>query len=102
LGAAGEVANFVVGQSLPGGKKIGVGLILDGLAQAAAWFGEHEVVVDLAAQWRGMTPEQLLVVVPGITGQRNPYQCVRPILQGCFGHLGEIEAMKNWQVAIAG
>ena len=56
-----------------------------------------QVVADLAAQLRAMTPEALLMVVPGITGRRNPYQWVRPILQGCFGHLGEIEAMKSWQ-----
>jgi len=58
-----------------------------------------QVVADLATQLRAMTPEQLLVVVPGITGRRNPYQWVRPILQGCFGHLGEIEAMRSWQAA---
>ena len=31
---------------------------------------------------------------PGLGGRRTPYQWVRSILMGCFGHVGEIEALK--------
>jgi hypothetical protein len=56
-----------------------------------------QVTGALAAQLRAMSPEQLHGLVPGLGGRRSAYRWVRPILQGCFGHLGEIEAMKSWQ-----
>ncbi len=60
-----------------------------------------QVVTDLASQLRAMSPDQLHTVVPGINGKRTPYRWVQPILQGCLGHLGEIEAMKAWQAGVA-
>lgn len=35
--------------------------------------------------------------VPGLGGKRTPYQWIRPILTGSYGHLGEIEALKAMQ-----
>src|SRR5262249_44372208 len=52
----------------------------------------------LAAQLRAMTPEQLQAPALGFSGRRSVYRWVAPFLQGCFGHLGEVEAMKAWQV----
>jgi hypothetical protein len=49
-----------------------------------------------------MPPDALHQVLPGLGGKRTPYQWVKPILQGCFGHLGEIEclnAMRARQVS---
>ena len=59
-----------------------------------------QVVADLAAQLRAPSPEQLHTIVPGINGKRTPYRWLRHILQGCFGHLGEIAAMKSWQASL--
>ena len=33
----------------------------------------------------------------GLGGRRTPYQWIKPILRGCYGHLGEIEALKAMQ-----
>jgi hypothetical protein len=56
-----------------------------------------QVTASLAGQLRAMSPEQLHTLVPGINGRRTPYRWLRPILQGCFRHLGEIEGLKSWQ-----
>jgi len=34
---------------------------------------------------------------PGLQNSRSRYQVIRSILTGCFGHLGEIEALKSMQ-----
>ena len=59
-----------------------------------------QVVAALAGQLRAMTPEQLYAPAPGFSGRRTAYRWVRPFLQGCFGHLGEIEALKAWQANV--
>ena len=61
-----------------------------------------QVCETLRSQLLAMSGEAVHQVVPGLTGKRTPYQWVKPILQGCFGHLGEIEclnAMRARQVA---
>ena len=57
----------------------------------------EQVTSALAAQLRAMSPQKLHGLVPGLGGRRTAYRCVSRILQGCFGHLGEIEALKGWQ-----
>lgn len=54
-----------------------------------------QVTSALAGHLRAMAPLQLRELLPGLGGRRNAYRCVRPILQGCFRHLGEIEALKS-------
>jgi hypothetical protein len=56
----------------------------------------------LAAQLRTLTPEQLQMPAPGFNGRRSVYRWVAPFLQGCFGHLGEVEALKAWQAPRVG
>ncbi len=38
--------------------------------------------------------EGLSQTAPGLGGQRTLYGWVKPILQGCFGHVGEVQAIK--------
>ena len=45
-----------------------------------------------------LVPEEALYEpAPGLGGKRTPYQWIRSILTGSFGHLGEIEALKAMQ-----
>jgi len=41
-----------------------------------------------------MSPEALHQSVPGLGDQRTAYEWVKPVLKGCLGHLGEIQALK--------
>jgi hypothetical protein len=54
-----------------------------------------QVTGALAGHPRAMAPQQLHKLVPGLGGRRTAYRCVRPIVPGCFRHLGEIEALKS-------
>ena len=58
-----------------------------------------QVTAALAGQLRAMAPAQLFTQAPGFNGRRTAYRRVRPILQGCFGHLGEIEALRAWRAS---
>src|SRR5262245_23677040 len=42
----------------------------------------------------GMPSEALDLATPGLGGKRTVYDLLTSILMGCFGHLGEIEAIK--------
>ena len=45
-----------------------------------------------------LVPEEALYEpAPGLGGKRTPYQWIRSIVMGSFGHLGEIEALKAMQ-----
>jgi len=49
-------------------------------------------------QLRALPPDALhQLPSPQSSQQRTAYQSLKPILQGCFGHVGEIEALKAMQ-----
>jgi hypothetical protein len=49
---------------------------------------------SVSAQVLGKPEGALYRPVPGLGGRRTAYQWIKVLLQGCFGHLGEIEALK--------
>jgi hypothetical protein len=56
-----------------------------------------QATTALADQLRALPPGGLHQLAPGFSNRRTPYQWVKPILQGCFGHIGEIEALAALQ-----
>jgi hypothetical protein len=34
---------------------------------------------------------------PGLDGERTTYSWLRPVIQGCLGHIGEIQTLKTLQ-----
>jgi DinB family protein len=42
----------------------------------------------------GMGPGALYQPAPGLGGKRSAYEWLTTLLMGCFGHVGEIEALK--------
>lgn len=54
----------------------------------------HQVCDALLQHLRAMPVDALFQLTPGLGGKRSPYQWVKPILMGCFGHVGEIECLK--------
>ncbi|NUO58253.1 MAG: DinB family protein [Hamadaea sp.] len=60
-------------------------------SQLLAYFSE--VTDSLRAELRGLTTGQLHEPAPGLGGQRSRYSWLAPVLQGSFGHIGEIDAL---------
>lgn len=48
----------------------------------------------LCQQLREMPAEHLHQPAPGLGGVRTVYQWIQPVLKGCIGHVGEIQAIK--------
>lgn len=59
--------------------------------QLLAYFAE--VVERLQAEIAGLKPDQLHAPAPGLGGQRSRYSWLAPVVQGSFGHVGEIDAL---------
>ncbi|WP_027342122.1 DinB family protein [Hamadaea tsunoensis] len=59
--------------------------------QLLAYF--EEVVRSLAKELGALAPDQLNEAAPGLGGERSRYSWLAPVLQGSFGHVGEIDAL---------
>jgi hypothetical protein len=60
-------------------------------AQLIEYF--DQVADELRETLRNMTTEQLHGTAPGLGGQRSRYTWLTVVLQGSFGHIGEIDAL---------
>jgi hypothetical protein len=49
---------------------------------------------------RALGSEALQQPTPGLGSERTVYGWLKPIVQGCFGHIGEIETLKTMQAKI--
>jgi len=60
-------------------------------AELLAYFAD--VTNSLQAELAGLTTERLHEPAPGLGGERSRYSWLAPVVQGSFGHIGEIDAL---------
>ena len=61
-------------------------------AELLAYFTQSKE--QLAQHLRRMPAEQLSQPAPGLGNKRTAYEWIKPVLKGCFWHIGEIQAIK--------